>query len=85
MPVISGTIVWTNDILATKRGVVSGIVVDKTEIDGVDLSDYELTIRTDSKVITWDTDRIETSKHKIGDNFTMEMRVGFWGLLTKDK
>jgi hypothetical protein len=86
VPVISGTIIWTNDILGTKENVmVSGIILDKLEIDGAKLSEYEITVQTNLKTVTFDTNRIETDKYKIGDNFTMEMRKGFWGLLTKDR
>jgi hypothetical protein len=86
VPVISGTIILTNDILGAKENIlVTGVVVDKLEIDGAKLSEYELTIKTNLKTITWDTNKIETSKYKIGDNFNMEMRKGLWGLLTKEK
>lgn len=85
VPVISGTIIWTNHILGGENVLVKGVVIDKVKIDGTKLSEYELTVKTNRRTITWDTNRIETSKYKVGDYFTMEMKKGFWGLLTKDK
>jgi hypothetical protein len=86
VPVFSGAIILTNDIFGSNEMVlVKGKVVNKLEAEGVKLSEYELTVQTNTETTTWDTNRIETKRYQIGDDFNMEMKKGFWGLLSKEK
>jgi hypothetical protein len=86
VPVISGTITMTNDLIGTGETIlVKGVVVDKLEINGGKLSEIELTVNTSTKTVTWDTNIIELNKYQVGDSFEMKMKKGFWGLLTVDK
>ena len=85
IPVFSGAIIWTNDLIGDNdKLIVTGQVIDKTEIDDA-LSEHEITVRTSEKTITFDTNKLETDKYKIGDSFTQEMKKRFWGLLTMKK
>ena len=85
VPVISGAIIFTNDVLRSKATIISGIVSNKIEIDGGKLGENELTIQTPTRTITLDTNKVETDKYKIGDAFSVEMMEGYWGLLSKRK
>jgi hypothetical protein len=86
VPVISGAILWSNDMFGpNEKIIVRGYVVDKYMSDGPKLSEYRLTVKASGVITTWNTNKIEASKFKYGDPFSMEMRKGYWGLLSKEK
>jgi hypothetical protein len=86
IPVISGTIIMTNDLFARHENVlVKGRVIEKLDFSTSKTYEYELTVETSTTTITWDTNKIEIDKYEVRDSFEVEMKKGFWGLLSKRK
>nr|WKN34255.1 hypothetical protein K4G66_17900 [Tunicatimonas sp. TK19036] len=86
IPVVSGFIIMTDDVLPQREQlVVQGMVLDKVEIDGPEISNFELVIRTENEELILDTNGIEIDKYQIGDVFEVELKKGFWGLYSKKK
>ena len=85
-PVISGFILMTNQLFGTQKPeLVRGYVIHKLESRISKGSEFELTVITNNKEITWDTNGVEIRKYGVGSPFQEQMIKGFWGLWYKMK
>ena len=86
VPVLSGAIIMTDDILP-KRGyvIIQGEIIDILEIEYPKGGNFEIVIKTESELLTFDTNGKEIKSYFLGANFNKEMKKGFWGLYSLKK
>ncbi len=83
-PVLSGTILMTNDLLGgNKKKSLTGIITEISSTKSSKHGNHELTIQTADGAIILDTYAMEIEKYKLGDSFKEEMNIGCWGLWYK--
>jgi hypothetical protein len=87
-PVVSGFIVMTNSIIPINQknlvleGTISGIVQTVSNR----LDNFEIHIDNGrGRILELDTNKSETEKYVVGENFRLEIKRGFWGLFYKSK
>lgn len=86
VPVLSGAIIMTDDILPKSQNVViQGEIIEVVDIDHVKGGNYEIVVKTKSEILTFDTNVKEIKSYALGDIFTKEMKKGFWGLYSLKK